>query len=193
MFVQQGARQFEIWTGKPAPEEEMMRVVVHALRRRGNEAGIGAASSQGTSGATPPAVSDGSRGPFRKTLASVGAKLEEAATPGLRPLRGTDANHARSADSTAKNGPKKLPVPASRKAEKGTKSAPKKAASASIARKGASPARKAPAKTAPVPPAATPKVGRKATGKGKAPRIPPAAKKNTPGKDGRKKSPTSKR
>lgn len=32
MFVNQGARQFEIWTGKPAPEEEMLRVVVHALR-----------------------------------------------------------------------------------------------------------------------------------------------------------------
>jgi 3-dehydroquinate dehydratase/shikimate dehydrogenase len=34
MFVQQGARQFEIWTGKPAPEEEMLRVVVHALKQR---------------------------------------------------------------------------------------------------------------------------------------------------------------
>ncbi len=34
MFVQQGARQFEIWTGKPAPEEEMLRVVVHALRQK---------------------------------------------------------------------------------------------------------------------------------------------------------------
>jgi len=34
MFVQQGARQFEIWTGKPAPEQEMLRVVEHALRRR---------------------------------------------------------------------------------------------------------------------------------------------------------------
>lgn len=34
MFVQQGARQFEIWTGKPAPENEMLRVVEHALRRR---------------------------------------------------------------------------------------------------------------------------------------------------------------
>jgi 3-dehydroquinate dehydratase/shikimate dehydrogenase len=34
MFVQQGARQFEIWTGKRAPEEEMLRVVVHALRQR---------------------------------------------------------------------------------------------------------------------------------------------------------------
>jgi 3-dehydroquinate dehydratase / shikimate dehydrogenase len=32
MFVHQGARQFEIWTGKPAPEAEMRRVVLHALR-----------------------------------------------------------------------------------------------------------------------------------------------------------------
>jgi 3-dehydroquinate dehydratase / shikimate dehydrogenase len=35
MFVQQGARQFEIWTGKPAPENEMLRVAEHELRRRG--------------------------------------------------------------------------------------------------------------------------------------------------------------
>jgi 3-dehydroquinate dehydratase/shikimate dehydrogenase len=33
MFVQQGARQFEIWTGKPAPENEMLRVVELALRK----------------------------------------------------------------------------------------------------------------------------------------------------------------
>ncbi len=33
MFVQQGARQFEIWTGKPAPESDMQRVVELALRR----------------------------------------------------------------------------------------------------------------------------------------------------------------
>jgi 3-dehydroquinate dehydratase/shikimate dehydrogenase len=35
MFVQQGARQFEIWTGKPAPEAEMLRVVELELRKRG--------------------------------------------------------------------------------------------------------------------------------------------------------------
>jgi 3-dehydroquinate dehydratase/shikimate dehydrogenase len=35
MFVQQGARQFEIWTGKPAPQAEMQRVVELELRRRG--------------------------------------------------------------------------------------------------------------------------------------------------------------
>jgi 3-dehydroquinate dehydratase / shikimate dehydrogenase len=38
MFVHQGARQFEIWTGKPAPEEEMLRVVVHALRHQAEAA-----------------------------------------------------------------------------------------------------------------------------------------------------------
>jgi 3-dehydroquinate dehydratase/shikimate dehydrogenase len=34
MFVQQGARQFEIWTGKPAPLMEMQRVVEHALAQQ---------------------------------------------------------------------------------------------------------------------------------------------------------------
>ena len=34
MFIQQGARQFEIWTNKPAPEAEMHRVVELELRRR---------------------------------------------------------------------------------------------------------------------------------------------------------------
>jgi 3-dehydroquinate dehydratase/shikimate dehydrogenase len=38
MFVQQGARQFEIFTGKPAPEEEMLRVVIHALRQQAEAA-----------------------------------------------------------------------------------------------------------------------------------------------------------
>jgi 3-dehydroquinate dehydratase/shikimate dehydrogenase len=43
MFVHQGARQFEIWTGKPAPEEEMLRVVVHALRQQAAQADAGRA------------------------------------------------------------------------------------------------------------------------------------------------------
>jgi len=37
MFVQQGARQFEIWTGKPAPLAEMAYVVTKALERRAAE------------------------------------------------------------------------------------------------------------------------------------------------------------
>ncbi len=34
MFVHQGARQFEIWTGKPAPADDMLRVVTVALQER---------------------------------------------------------------------------------------------------------------------------------------------------------------
>ena len=36
MFVHQAARQFEIWTGKPAPWDEMLRVVLLALQERAN-------------------------------------------------------------------------------------------------------------------------------------------------------------
>lgn len=36
MFVHQGARQFEIWTGKPAPANEMHRTVLHALGQNSN-------------------------------------------------------------------------------------------------------------------------------------------------------------
>ena len=39
MFIQQGARQFEIFTGKPAPEEEMFRVVLHALKQQTESSG----------------------------------------------------------------------------------------------------------------------------------------------------------
>jgi len=34
MFVHQAARQFEIWTGKPAPREDMLRIVNQALTER---------------------------------------------------------------------------------------------------------------------------------------------------------------
>jgi len=41
MFVHQAARQFEIWTGKPAPWDEMLRVVLLALQERANRASSG--------------------------------------------------------------------------------------------------------------------------------------------------------
>jgi 3-dehydroquinate dehydratase/shikimate dehydrogenase len=41
MFVHQAARQFEIWTGKPAPGDEMLRVVLLALQERANRAKSG--------------------------------------------------------------------------------------------------------------------------------------------------------
>ena len=37
MFVHQAARQFEIWTGKPAPWDEMLRVVLLALQNRAKD------------------------------------------------------------------------------------------------------------------------------------------------------------
>jgi len=41
MFVHQAARQFEIWTGKPAPWDEMLRVVLLALQERAARANGG--------------------------------------------------------------------------------------------------------------------------------------------------------
>jgi len=41
MFVHQAARQFEIWTGKPAPWDEMLRVVLVALQERSARANAG--------------------------------------------------------------------------------------------------------------------------------------------------------
>ena len=42
MFVHQAARQFEIWTGKPAPWDDMLRVVTIALQERMNKAAAAA-------------------------------------------------------------------------------------------------------------------------------------------------------
>jgi 3-dehydroquinate dehydratase/shikimate dehydrogenase len=41
MFVHQAARQFEIWTGKPAPWDEMLRVVLLALQERAARSAAG--------------------------------------------------------------------------------------------------------------------------------------------------------
>ncbi|HXR34926.1 MAG TPA: shikimate dehydrogenase [Candidatus Binataceae bacterium] len=41
MFVHQAARQFEIWTGKPAPWDEMLRVVLLAAQERATRAAAG--------------------------------------------------------------------------------------------------------------------------------------------------------
>jgi 3-dehydroquinate dehydratase/shikimate dehydrogenase len=42
MFVHQAARQFEIWTGKPAPQDDMLQVVTLALQERANRAAAAA-------------------------------------------------------------------------------------------------------------------------------------------------------
>ena len=72
MFVQQGARQFEIWTGKPAPEEEMLRVVLHALRQ-GSE---GSAATPTSEAATTAAPAEGT--PKEKPVAVTAPKAKPA-------------------------------------------------------------------------------------------------------------------
>ena len=46
MFVHQAARQFEIWTGKPAPQDDMLQVVMLAMRRRAARAAAAAAAKK---------------------------------------------------------------------------------------------------------------------------------------------------
>ena len=42
MFVHQAARQFEIWTGKPAPQDDMLQVVLLQLQERAQRAAAAA-------------------------------------------------------------------------------------------------------------------------------------------------------
>jgi 3-dehydroquinate dehydratase/shikimate dehydrogenase len=72
MFVQQGARQFEIWTGKPAPEEEMLRVVLHSLRQ-GQEA-----PAEPTPAASPASAAAKAEPPAPKAPAKVAVKVAVA-------------------------------------------------------------------------------------------------------------------
>jgi 3-dehydroquinate dehydratase / shikimate dehydrogenase len=66
MFVQQGARQFEIFTGKPAPEEEMLRVVIHALRQQAESS---TAETTETKATTKPPAKSPAKAPAKKATA----------------------------------------------------------------------------------------------------------------------------
>lgn len=66
MFVQQGARQFEIWTGKPAPEEEMLRVVIHALRQQAEAAAAEAPAEAVKAGSATKAKTVAAKAKVRK-------------------------------------------------------------------------------------------------------------------------------
>jgi 3-dehydroquinate dehydratase/shikimate dehydrogenase len=46
MFVHQAARQFEIWTGKPAPWDDMLKVSIVALQDRAAKAAAAAAEEK---------------------------------------------------------------------------------------------------------------------------------------------------
>ncbi len=67
MFVTQGARQFEIWTGKPAPEEEMLKVVVHTLRQQAEAAAAEPApAAKAPASKTPAAKTPATKAPASK-------------------------------------------------------------------------------------------------------------------------------
>jgi 3-dehydroquinate dehydratase/shikimate dehydrogenase len=106
MFVHQGARQFEIWTGKPAPEEEMFRVVLHALRQQAEAAAAEAAEPK--SAAKPSAKAAAK--PSAKAAAKPSAKA--AAKPSAK------AEAKPSAKAAAKPSPKAAAKPSAKAAAK---------------------------------------------------------------------------
>jgi 3-dehydroquinate dehydratase/shikimate dehydrogenase len=88
MFVQQGARQFEIFTGKPAPEEEMFRVVLHALRQQ-IEAAATAEAAESKGKAKPakaaPAEAAESKGKAKPAKAAPAKAPAVKAAPAKKP------------------------------------------------------------------------------------------------------------
>ena len=106
MFVHQGARQFEIWTGKPAPEEEMFRVVLHALRQQAEAATAEAAESK------PEAKSR----PSAKPVAKPAAKPKAAPKP--KPAAKSPAKPAAKPKSQAKLKPAARSKPSAKPAGK---------------------------------------------------------------------------
>jgi 3-dehydroquinate dehydratase/shikimate dehydrogenase len=86
MFVQQGARQFEIFTGKPAPEEEMFRVVLHALRQQTAEAAAeAAAEAPAPRPAKPSAAKPAAKAAAPKPAPSKPAASKPAAKSAAKP------------------------------------------------------------------------------------------------------------
>jgi 3-dehydroquinate dehydratase/shikimate dehydrogenase len=120
MFVHQGARQFEIFTGKPAPEEEMLRVVVHALRQAAEAAGEPAPviSSVPTKGSIPPPPSapEPTPEPTPEPVAKPApVKVTPAKAAPAKPTPAANKAPAKKAAPAKKPAPKKSPVKAKSK------------------------------------------------------------------------------
>jgi 3-dehydroquinate dehydratase/shikimate dehydrogenase len=81
MFVQQGARQFEIWTGKPAPEEEMLRVVLHSLRQTAEANGEPVAAPLAPPKMEPPVAAPAPAPVAEKPVAATPAVAKPVAPP----------------------------------------------------------------------------------------------------------------
>ncbi len=148
MFVQQGARQFEIWTGKPAPEEEMLRVVVHSLKQSAENASgethVGAPATRidvgphapGSHADPEPAAASLPRTPARatakpaekqvKTVAKTAAANHKTA-PAKAAVNGKAASHHKSAAAAKTNGKPKVAAKQAAKAVSNHKPAAKAA------------------------------------------------------------------
>ena len=125
MFVQQGARQFEIWTGKQAPEEEMLRVVLHALRQRSEQTNVVTNGDQTDS--SPAKVPSARGGHTAKAVPAPNSRAPQAATPAQeRPLA-----RARNSPQTASVAAKPAAPDTSSPAARRTASHPAKAGSTS--------------------------------------------------------------
>jgi 3-dehydroquinate dehydratase/shikimate dehydrogenase len=88
MFVAQGMRQFEIWTGKPAPVADMAFAVTTALQRRG---------------VLPPSNGDGAS--QTTAVEAVPAANTRAAQP--TPIRAAATTPTKSSPNAAKAAPTK--------------------------------------------------------------------------------------
>jgi 3-dehydroquinate dehydratase/shikimate dehydrogenase len=80
MFVQQGARQFEIWAGKPAPIAEMGYVVTKALERAAAEVAAEEQPTAGKKSAAKPAASS-------KPASAVKSASAAKSTPASKPKK----------------------------------------------------------------------------------------------------------
>ncbi len=124
MFVQQGARQFEIWTGKPAPEEEMLRVVLHTLRQRAATPATPpkpVADNPAPASASTSAPGPASRPALKATpRPAIAAASKPASKPPSRPVAASASRPQPSSAAASKSAPKKqqpgVRPPAKRKA-----------------------------------------------------------------------------
>ena len=93
MFVAQGVRQFEIWTGKPAPEDDMLRVVLHSLRQAAEKSGDAAPQMPSGSKLAPT--------PMVAETTSV-AKAENPPLVEANPAKGSPTTAKKSASAATK-------------------------------------------------------------------------------------------
>jgi 3-dehydroquinate dehydratase/shikimate dehydrogenase len=120
MFIQQGARQFEIWTGKPAPEEEMLRVVLHSLRQ--SMAGA-APTAPPTAAAPAPATPP----PDQPKPTRAAPKPSPPPAPKAKPSPPIKSP-AKKSVAPVKKAPPAKPAPPAKKAAPAKKSPPRAAA-----------------------------------------------------------------